>query len=769
MDVENLLNSGAVRMLSSGLHSSEWEVEDKFTVTLGRVEECSCKNTAPCAHILACKTYLERITRELPEPKEGKAYTRAGMIRRVVNERKKRAFSEQFSVKMSANWHGEHELRTSDNSQYKITLRSDSSGYCNCSDFGTNKLGTCKHLMYVQAQVNPGTDPYPFLEIFLDPLKNYRITWYGPDYLPKAQIDLLKLYFGKQTHIPDKGVMMFFGFVKEARKYPNIKVRAEVLDKIEREFEKNLLEQKAQDEEFDFSLIKTDLYPYQKEGIQFATFKKGAIIADEMGLGKTVQAIGAALFKKQFLGFTQCLVVCPASLKQQWKNEIHKFCEEEAVVIPADEKNYLQYRAYFHIVSYETVVRDLEMLNRVNYDLVILDEAQRIRNFETLTSNAIKAIKKAHGLVITGTPIENKLVDIYSITAFIDPHLLTPLWEFSYQHCYFDVQNENKITGYYNLQNLKEKLAPVLLRREKAEVLSQRNRLTNIDVPVEMHPVQRDLHNQFAKSIAVLLHKKVKTAYDWQTLILTLQKMRMVCDATFLVEEDSDISPKMQELEEILLEKLDLSTQKVIIFSEWIGIVDKIGIFLQQNGIGFAKLTGNVPVKSRQSLVDEFNNDPGCRVFLATEAGGAGLNLQAADTVINFELPWNPAKKNQRIGRMDRLGQTHPELTVINLYMRDSIETRLMTTLNLKQDLFDSLLLSGSQTDEVDFKGRSQLLQLLEETVVEEDEMQKILQKGIDFLAGIYRQSTGKELHPLGSKLEKDLLTGEWVLRFKID
>jgi SNF2 family DNA or RNA helicase len=763
--------TGTVRMLSSGLQTSEWEVEDEqgtYSVNLGAADECTCRQNMPCVHILACRTQLIGLAQPTVAPKEGKAYTRAGMIKRVLSEREKRAFTERFTLIPSENWHGEHALMTADNVSYKITLRNDGTGYCSCSDFSTNKLGTCKHLMYVKAQVSPKKDAFPFLEIYLDPLKNYRITWHGPT--TKKQAELLRLYFGNQSHILENRVMMFFGFVKEARKFPNIKIRPEVLDKIEREFEKNLLEQKAQDEKFDFSILKTELYPYQKEGIRFATFRKGAIIADEMGLGKTVQAIGTALFKKKFLGFTRCLVVCPASLKQQWMNEIHKFCDEKAVVVPGND--YWHYQEYFHIVSYETVVRDLELINRVGYDFVILDEAQRIRNFETLTSNAIKAIKKSHGLVITGTPIENKLVDIYSITAFIDPHLLTPLWEFSYQHCYFDLQNENKISGYYNLQNLKEKLAPVLLRREKTEVLSQRSKLTNIDIPVEMHPVQRDLHTQFARSISILIHKKLKTAYDWQALVLTLQKMRMVCDATFLVDEEHDFSPKMDVLEEILLEKVDLNTRKVIIFSEWTAMLDRISVFLSRNGIGFAKLTGNVPVKSRQKRVDEFNNEENCRVFLATEAGGAGLNLQAADTVINFELPWNPAKKKQRIGRMDRLGQINPQLTVINLFMKDSIETRLMTTLDLKQDLFDSLLLTDNQTDEVDFSGRSQLLKLLEdvvEEVPEEDDIQKILQSGIDFLSGIYRKSTGKDLLPSGTKLQKDQATGEWVLRFKID
>src|SRR5699024_3256460 len=143
-----------------------------------------------------------------------------------------------------------------------------------------------------------------------------------------------------------------------------------------------------------------------------------------------------------------------------------------------------------------------------------------------------------------------------------------------------------------------------------------------------------------------------------------------------------------------------------------------IGKFLSKNNIGYTELSGRVPVQKRKALIDEFETNPDCRVFLSTEAGGSGLNLQAADTVINFELPWNPAKKNQRIGRIDRLGQTHKQLTVINLLTRYSIEMKIASGLSLKQNLFDGVL-SNSGLDEVDFSaaGRAEFLRELEEAI----------------------------------------------------
>ena len=301
-------------------------------------------------------------------------------------------------------------------------------------------------------------------------------------------------------------------------------------------------------------------------------------------------------------------------------------------------------------MNYETVLRDRQIINRYAPDFIILDEAQRIKNYETITARSIKALDKKHALVITGTPIENRLIDLFSIMDFIDPYMLTPLWEFSYQHCYFDHEQKNKITGYYNLQALKERLQSILLRRTKQEVLTELPNLTQLDIPVNMHPAQREMHTGFIMGIAKILSKKFITPYDMNRLMLLLNQMRMVCDSTFLIDKESNHSPKLEELRHILIEKLDLhhSDRKVIIFSEWTRMNGLIGKVLRELGLTFVELNGKVPVPKRQALVDKFYHDPECRVFLSTEAGGAGLNLQAANTVINFELPWNPAKKNQR-------------------------------------------------------------------------------------------------------------------------
>jgi superfamily II DNA/RNA helicase len=313
--------------------------------------------------------------------------------------------------------------------------------------------------------------------------------------------------------------------------------------------------------------------------------------------------------------------------------------------------------------------------------------------------------------------------------------------------------------------------------------------------------------------------------------------MRMVCDSTYLIDDTTSESPKMEILKEILFEKIDLhhSDRKIIIFSEWIKVHKLIGQILRENRIGFVELTGKVPVALRGELIKKFESRPECQIFLSTEAGGSGLNLQVADILINFELPWNPARKNQRIGRIDRLGQKSEKLTIYNFVTRNSIEQQIAAGLLVKQDLFEGVLDSDSSTNYVDFssKGRSQFIKQLEmfldgkpfdeepaekpadspsetvsndlsrieliedlnddDTKPEEDliatiqeektspseeapsdtdsnaaEMEQVMNNGMQFLAGLFKMSTGKDMGLENQKIEIDKETGEVVMRFKM-
>ncbi len=777
---------------------------------------------------------------------EGIKYTREGMQKRVLNERLDRAKKANYKVKLANNIFGEHTLVNEKGKVFKITLRDfkNKTGYINNIDWKTNKLGTTKHIMYLFNYFEENADKikrlekkYPFIEIYTDPLNDYKISWYFPEELESEEKELLASFFGNTFSIENSQMSSFFSFIHKSRDFQRIKIRKEVFEKIETYFENKELEQIKEQTTLDFSFINATLYLYQKEGVEFSVFKKGVIIADEMGLGKTLQAITTAILKKTVFNFKKTLVICPASVKHQWKNEVLKFTNEKVIVVEGfpDERNalYVNDSSFFHIINYETVLRDLPAINKANYDFVILDEAQKIKNYETQTANVVKAIQKKHALVITGTPLENKLLDLYSIVQFVDQNFLTPQWEFSYQHCIFDTKYKNKINGYYNLQNLKKRLNTILIRREKQEVFEQLPNVIQKDVFVSLSNEQANLHSSFARGIAKILSKKFKTTFDWQKLMHLLTNMRMVCDSSYLIDKETHHSPKLIELKDILIEKLDIknSNRKIIIFSEWVIMLNLIGDMLKKEGITFTMLTGKVPVKKREALIKEFEDNPECSIFLSSESGGTGLNLQVADTVINFELPWNPAKKNQRIGRIDRIGQQKQKLHVFNLLSYNSIEMKIATGLLLKQNLFEGVLNSGSLTDEVDFseKGKSQFMKQLEEIINDDDlsissedeisiesdddeilqeavnqidtytntltevekqtlqtktikengipkketnfeQMEEVMTKGMEFLTGIYKMSTGNDISNSGKpKVNINKETGEVSITFKME
>jgi len=782
---------------------------------------------------------------QLFDPKthdEHKKYTRKGMIKRVIAERRQKAEKAEYHIKWADNIYGDHILTNERGIKYRIFLRDfkNEIGYSDSADSQKNKLGTTKHIMYAFARLKENKPlcarmrkTFPFVEVYCNPLNDYKVSWFCPNELSVQEKLLISKYFKNRDAIDGNELLEFLSFFNEAENVSSIKIRPEVRQKVEAAYEQKMLMDIAADTTPDYCDINAELYPYQKEGINFCLFKKYAIIADEMGLGKTLQAISIAILKKKYFGFKRTLVVCPASLKEQWKKEIEKFSNEKAVVIqglPDDRaKLYRDSEAFFMLVNYETVLRDHLPMNKAGIDFMILDEAQKVKNFETKTASAVKRIQTRHTLVITGTPIENKLIDIYSIVHILDPYFFGPLWEFSYQHCLFDPEKTNKINGYYDLQKLNKKLSRILIRREKRNVLEQLPNVQQINVPIELSPLQSEFHASYANGIARIISKKFLTPYDMNRLQMLLTNMRMVCDSTYLVDDETNESPKLAELENILLEQLDLkhSKRKVIIFSEWLKVHKLIGRFLRENNIGFTELNGKIPVKSRGELIRKFETSEHCNVFLSTEAGGAGLNLQVADTLINFELPWNPAKKNQRIGRIDRLGQKSNKLTIFNLITRNSIEQQIAAGLLVKQSLFDGVLGTEAHTNFVDFssKGRSQFIQQLEAFIAPEEEasvdfdriqdieeknseeqpecipnevdfsgdneeiteqpqqntapatesvapkaeeIEQVMNNGMQFLAGLFKMSTGKDIGLENQKIEVDKETGEVTMKFKL-
>jgi SNF2 family DNA or RNA helicase len=466
-------------------------------------------------------------------------------------------------------------------------------------------------------------------------------------------------------------------------------------------------------------ILKTKLLPYQERGAIFAACRGRVVLADDMGLGKTVQALAATEMLRRRRGIQRVLVVAPASVKYQWKTEIEKFSGLSAQVIegllPRRRELYASPQ-FFNLSSYELVLKDVRYMHELAPDLIILDEAQRIRNWTTATARTIKQLKSRYAFVLTGTPLENKLEELFSVVEFIDGRRLGPAFRFLHEH---RTEDENgKLIGYRGLDRIHDQLAPILLRRTRQEVLKDLPKRTDQILHVALTPQQAEPYWEQNDILAALMRKWERQGWlseiDQKRVLCCLQNMRMLCNSTFLFDKQTNHSPKLAEFREIVRELAIEEGRKVVVFSEYERMTHLAGEELEKLGIGFVSLHGSVPSRNRGALIEKFQRDAECRVFLSTDAGGVGLNLQAASAVVNFEPPWNPARLEQRIGRVHRLGQAHP-VHVVHLLTKDSIEERVWETLKLKKSLFAGVF--DSPTGEVSFAalGRKSILQAVKE------------------------------------------------------
>ena len=691
-----------------------------------------CKHTVAAlldaAHLVERWQRAREVNLPPPSPTGEEAMTPEEVRQMAVEDRQRRAKSETFTVTRGDMFKGDHLVATAQGRQYRVTLQDPARGvgHCSCPDYLTNRLGTCKHIIHLAAVLRQesgfskkvGRERFPFVDLYWDsetdgPRLFYETGRSAPAFDPA----LTGACFDAGGRFTGGRLADLVPVLDRLEGIKAVRIREAVLARVGAEMDRDQIAALAAGQTVAPPALKMRLYPYQEEGVRFALFKESALIGDEMGLGKTLQAIAAAIQKKAVFGFAKVLVITMASLKEQWKREIERFCDEKALVVAgAARQRREQYRndpSYFKITNYEAVLRDVAALTRFKPDLIILDEAQRIKNFSTKTAMAVKSLPRRHAMVLTGTPLENRLEDVYSIVQFLEPRRLAPLWQFAADHYLLSREHRGKILGYRNLGRLHERLQPLVIRRRKEEVLSDLPDETVNTYYVEMHALQAEMHAGYAQSLGPLLNKPYLTPMDLRRLRELLMLMRRVCDSTYLVDRNTNISPKMRELEGILDEVVVQNGRKAVIFSEWTTMNYLIARHLSSAAIAFVELSGQVPVEKRQALIDEFSNNPDCKVFLSTDAGGTGLNLQAADCVINFELPWNPAKVRQRIGRVNRIGQKSRCVSVINLVAKGSIEERILVGLQLKTDLFEGVFDGTHDAVDLNQSAREELLEKL--------------------------------------------------------
>ena len=637
---------------------------------------------------------------------------------------------------------GEYIVRNPEkNNEYKVVYRGANSewNYCSCMDFKTSRLGTCKHIEAVKkwfggkkgVHVHRELPPYTSVYLSYRDERCVKIR-IGSDN-KEAYEQLAKDYFD-ENHVLKKTAYARIGsFLKQARQISDtfrcykdaIDFIIDIREKAKRE---NIV--KTYDDEKLDNLLKVNLYPYQKEGIRFAAKAGKAIIADEMGLGKTIQAIGTAeLLRKEGL-IDSVLVLCPTSLKYQWRSEIKKFTNAEVFVI---EGSHLKRKeAYnrpepYKIISYNSAANDIKILGSLQTDMLIMDEVQRLKNWNTQISRAARKIEADYSVILSGTPLENKLDELYSIVEFVDNFRLAPYYLFKDKHIITD--ETGKVLGYKNLNDIGKKLSDILIRRRKKDVKLQMPERSDKNLFIPMTNEQKDMHQEWQNQVRLLVLKWRKMHFlsdkDRKRLLLFLSQMRMVCDSSYILDQKTRYDTKVDECVNIISDIISEEGEKVVVFSQWERMTRLIAKELEKKEIGFEYLHGGVPSEKRKNLVDNFMNEPSSRVFLSTDAGSTGLNLQSAATIINIDLPWNPAVLEQRIGRIYRLGQQN-NIQVINLVTPYSIEEEMLGKLRFKTSMFEGVLDDGEDSVFITDDKFSKMMETVSGMVEENEKTEKV-------------------------------------------
>lgn len=597
--------------------------------------------------------------------------------------------------------------------EYKVVYRGQDSSwnYCSCMDFKTSQLGTCKHLEAVKLWIEENhrkvcQEIPPYTSVYLSYQGERKVCLrIGTDNEEEFR-QLAVPYFTPDGVMRPEALNSVTEFFRDAvrlnntfRWYPD--ALNFILEQRDLRRRGQLVSDYASDTALD-KLLKTKLYPYQKEGIRFAFCAGKSIIADEMGLGKTIQAIGTAELMKAHRFISSVLIVCPTSLKYQWKKEIERFTDSKAVVVEGNHlvrKKLYEAEETYKIVSYNSVCNDIKILKSLHTDFLIMDEVQRLKNWNTKISRNARHIESEYAVILSGTPLENKLEELYSIMQFVDQFCLGPYYQFIDQTVV--KSDTGKVVGYKNLNAIGERMKNVLIRRRKKDVALQLPGRMDKVLFVPMTEQQRDMHDEYQNIVAQLVYKWTRTRFlsekDRKRLLLLLSQMRMICDSTYILDQKSRYDTKVEETLNILKNVFDSGDEKVVIFSQWERMTRLIAKELDELGVRYEYLHGGVPSEARKNLVDNFTELPESRVFLSTDAGSTGLNLQVASILINLDLPWNPAVLEQRIARIYRIGQKR-NIQVINLVASQTIEERMLSTLNFKTSLFEGILDNGEDT-----------------------------------------------------------------------
>lgn len=460
-------------------------------------------------------------------------------------------------------------------------------------------------------------------------------------------------------------------------------------------------------EEFNISLpenLNASLRPYQQAGFEWLGYlseqKWGGLLADDMGLGKTLQTLVTLLHYLQKKGKLNALVVCPTSLLFNWKNEIEKFTPDLSYYIHHGNVRTSKFSVIqgsnIVLTSYGTLRSDIHLFQKIQFDYVILDESQMIKNPASITSRACYLLKSDNKLALSGTPMQNNTFDIYSQMHFLNPGMLGSKEFFKDQ---FAVPID-RFQDAETKTHLKKLLYPFLLRRTKEQVAKDLPEKTEITLTCEMDTKQMRVYNQHknlyrSKILGELDNKGISRSQF--SILQGLMRLRQICDSPMLIdaEEYSEIPSTKIDLLAVKLESI-IANHKVLIFSQFLGMLSLIKNKLSEMEIPFQYFDGSSTTNERQNAIEKFQNDDSCRAFvISLKAGGMGLNLTAADYVFLIDPWWNPAIEQQAIDRTHRIGQTK-NIFAYRFICKDTVEEKIMQLKEKKNQLVKEIISDDS-------------------------------------------------------------------------
>lgn len=444
------------------------------------------------------------------------------------------------------------------------------------------------------------------------------------------------------------------------------------------------------------SSVKDILRGYQKFGFFWFHFLKefnfGGILADDMGLGKTIQVLS---FIKSLDSAKPSLIVCPTSLLFNWENEINKFFPNSKIITIKgninERKSAISHinRYEIAITSYSLIRNDIDLYSIYDFEVIVLDEANHIKNPNTNVSNAVKQLNGNYRFVLTGTPVENNLTELWSIFSFVSPMLLSKFKTF--KDYYIDNFTENK------LEELKARISPFILRRIKDDVLKELPPKIIQIFKSDLSDIQKNMYQEILAEVKENIMNRIRKEGLQKSkihILSALLKLRQIANHPGLINKSlidgEDLSGKTELLKEILIESIDAG-HKIIVFSQFTQMLSILEKEIKMLEFDYSYLDGSTPEKQRQEQVKNFRETNIPIFLISLKAGGYGLNLPEADIVIIFDPWWNPMVEMQAIDRSHRLGQTKT-VNVYKLIANNTIEEKILQLQDKKKKLFDSVM-----------------------------------------------------------------------------